>query len=118
MQTTGLSDYQMVREYLRSVRYGNVRMDIARSNPSVRDRVTLVNGLLGNAAGRARLFVDPRCKELIKDFEQVCFKPDSSAVIDKDADPQRTHLSDAVGYMVWQQLREQSPFGPQRTRLF
>lgn len=118
MQTTGLSDHQMVRECLRNARYGNVRMEIARSNPSVRARVSLVNGLLGNAAGQARLLVDPRCKELIKDFEQVCFKPDSSAVIDKDADPQRTHLSDALGYMVWQQFREQTPFGPQRTRLF
>jgi hypothetical protein len=116
MQTTGLSDFQMVREYLRSVRYGNVRMDLARANPSVRDRVALMNGMLENADGAVRLLVDPRCKELIQDFEQVCFKPDS-AVIDKEADPRRTHLSDALGYLVWQRCRPQGPFGFQGKRL-
>jgi phage terminase large subunit len=117
MQTTGHSDFQMVREYLRSVRYGNVRMDVLRANPNVRDRVTLVNGQLCNADGVAKLLIDPRCRELIQDFEQVCFKPDST-VIDKEADPRRTHLSDALGYLVWQRCRPQSPFGFQGQRLF
>lgn len=117
MQTTGASDFQMVRDYLRSIRYGNVRMELSKANPSVKDRVTLVNGMLESAGGEVRLQVDPKCKELIKDFEQVCFKPDS-AVIDKEADPMRTHLSDALGYLVWQQCRQQSPFGFQPNRLF
>jgi hypothetical protein len=117
MQTTGQSDFQMVRDYLRQVRYGNVRLEISRSNPAVKDRVALVNGLLANAAGAAKLLVDPRCRELIKDFEQVCFKP-GSMVIDKESDPQRTHLSDAVGYLVWQQCRPQSPFGFQSHRIY
>ena len=117
MQTTGLSDFQMVREYLRSVRYGNVRLDLAKANPNVKDRVALTNGMLANADGVARLVVDPRCKELIQDFEQVCFKPDS-AVIDKEADLKRTHLSDALGYLVWQRCRSQSPFGFQSRRIF
>ena len=116
MQTTGHSDFQMVREYLRSVRYGNVRLDLARANPNVKDRVALMNGLLANAEGVAKLLIDPRCKELIQDFEQVCFKPDSS-VIDKEADPKRTHLSDALGYLAWQRCRPQSPFGFQGRRL-
>jgi hypothetical protein len=117
MQTTGLSDFQMVREYLRSVRYGNVRLDLAKANPPVRDRVTLVNGQLGSADGTAKLLIDPRCKELIQDFEQVCFKPDST-VIDKEADPRRTHLSDALGYLIWQRRRPETPFGYQSYRLF
>ncbi len=117
MQTTGMSDFQMVREYLRQIRYGNVRLELAKANPSVRDRVTLVNSMLGSADGAVKLWVDPRCKELIKDFEQVCYKPDSM-VIDKERDPQRTHLSDALGYLIWQQFRRQSPFGFQSRRLF
>jgi hypothetical protein len=117
MQTTGQSDFQMVREYLRQVRYGNVRLEISRSNPAVKDRVALMNGLLASAAGEAKLLIDPRCKELIKDFEQVCFKPDSM-VIDKESDPQRTHLSDALGYLAWHQCRPQSPFGFQSHRIY
>ena len=52
---------------------------------------------LESAAGERKLAVHRRCKELIKDFEQVMYK-DNSQVIDKDRDPKRTHLSDALGY--------------------
>jgi hypothetical protein len=54
--------------------------------------------------------------ELIKDLEEVSYKADSG-VIDKDKDPRRTHLSDALGYLVWQECRPQSPVGEQNVRL-
>ena len=47
------------------------------------------------------LLVDPKCKELIMDFEEVCFK-EQTTEIDKDRDRKRTHTSDALGYLVWQ----------------
>jgi len=40
---------------------------------------------------------------LIKDFEQVTYK-ENSQVMDKDRDSRRTHLSDALGYLVWQEF--------------
>jgi hypothetical protein len=62
-----------------------------------------VNALLRNQAGHHRLLVDQGCKHLIKDFEQVCWKADphgnSLADLDK-SDSMRTHVSDAVGYLV------------------
>ena len=86
-------------------------------NPSVRDRVALMNAQLAAADGEARLFIDPQCHELVQDFEEVTFKPESS-VIDKDRDSKRTHLSDALGYLVWQVCRgTDGPFGEQRYRL-
>ena len=54
----------------------------------------------------------PRCKELIKDFEQVTYK-ENSQVIDKERDPRRTHLSDALGYLVWQEFRGGETVGEQ-----
>ena len=72
---------------------------IPKSNPAVRDRVTLMNSKLESAGGERRLAIHPRCKELIKDFEQVTYK-ENSLVIDKDRDPKRTHLSDALGYLA------------------
>jgi hypothetical protein len=30
---------------------------------------------------------------------------ENSLVIEKDRDPRRTHLSDALGYLVWQECR-------------
>ena len=81
-----------------------VEFRIPPVNPAVRDRVTVMNGMLHSAAGERRMRVHPRCAELIKDFEQVVFKENSQA-IDKDRDPRRTHLSDALGYLVWQESR-------------
>jgi hypothetical protein len=49
------------------------------------------------------MMIDPRCKELIQDFEQVSYKEDSTEV-DKNKDRRRTHLSDALGYLVWQEF--------------
>jgi hypothetical protein len=78
---------------------------VPKANPSVRERINLTNRQLKSASGKIGLLVDPQCKELIKDFEQVCFKEDSN-VIDKDRDRMRTHLSDALGYVLWQECRE------------
>ena len=33
-------------------------------------------------------------------MEEVTYKPDTG-VIDKEKDSKRTHLSDALGYLVW-----------------
>jgi hypothetical protein len=47
--------------------------------------------------------VNPSCKALIKDFEQVCWKtdPHGNPLMDLDkSDPMRTHVSDALGYLV------------------
>jgi hypothetical protein len=62
-----------------------------------------VNAVLRNHAGQNRLFVDPSCRNLIQDFEQVSWKADphgnSLADLDK-SDSKRRHVSDAVGYYV------------------
>jgi hypothetical protein len=77
---------------------------VPKANPSVRERINLTNRQLKSAAGKIGMLVDPECKELIKDLEQVCFKADSNQ-IDKDRDRMRTHLSDALGYVLWQECR-------------
>jgi hypothetical protein len=60
--------------------------------------------------------VNARCKELIADFEQVSYMEDSMQ-IDKDKDRLRTHTSDALGYLVFQEHKS-APFGERRERLF
>ncbi|HEY3741184.1 MAG TPA: terminase family protein [Bryobacteraceae bacterium] len=117
MQTSGATDYQMVGEFMRRHRVQGFRMEIGSSNPAVSERVNLVNARLRNAEGEVALVMDPRCKELIKDFEQVSYKPDSG-VVDKEKDPRRTHLSDALGYLVWREMRPRPPVGDQPYRLF
>ena len=82
---------------------GRVAYHVPKANPLVKDRINCVNALLRNQAGEARLVVDPGCNELIQDFERVHWKadPHGNAVADIDkSDPQRSHLSDALGYMI------------------
>ncbi len=116
MKTSGSSDYEMVRDYLRASYPGRVRFDTGKANPPIRDRVNVMNAKLMNHAGESDLLVDPSCAELIKDFEQVSYKQDSMEV-DKDRDRKRTHLSDALGYLVWQEYRPVPKIGRQPIRL-
>ncbi len=115
-QTTGSSDYEVVRQHLQKI-YRHVEYRVPRSNPAVRDRVALVNGLLKSAAGEVRLWIHPQCQELRKDFEQLGYKGDSS-VVDKERDPRRSHLSDALGYLLWEDHKTEWPRGPQTRGLF
>lgn len=116
LQTAGITDYQIVKNYFRRNGNRSVRFHTPPTNPSVRERVGLVNAKLFSAGEEVQLFVHPRCKGLITDFEEVTYKPDTS-VIDKDKDSRRTHLSDALGYLVWQECRPRMAFGEQSRRL-
>lgn len=116
LQTSGTTDLKMLRESLRKGAYGTVQFKIPATNPLVRDRVLLMNAKLGSAAGERSLQVHPKCKELIKDFEQVAYK-ENSQIVDKERDPRRTHLSDALGYLVWQECRPGPTAGEKGMRL-
>ena len=115
-QTTGVSDYQVIREFFRSNGNTSVLYKVPRSNPPVRDRVSLMNAKLRPASGEIQLFVDRRCKELIKDLEQVAYKEDTN-LIDKERDRARTHLSDALGYLIWQECGPSQKIGERSQRL-
>jgi hypothetical protein len=115
-QTAGTTDYRIIKEFFRRTAYRNLKFRVPPSNPSVRERIALVNAKLFSASEEVRLFVHPRCTGLVADFEEVTFKPDTS-VIDKERDSKRTHLSDALGYLIWQECRPQVSFGEQARRL-
>jgi hypothetical protein len=104
MQTTGTTDIAILKQFFRSGEYGEVRYRIPAANPAVRERVLLMNAKLASADGERALTVRRQCTELIKDLEQVAYK-ENSQVIDKERDAKRTHLSDALGYLMWQEFR-------------
>jgi hypothetical protein len=98
------TDWQIVQEFLNYHRdLYRTTFRVGSSNPPVRDRVNCVNAKLRNQAGERRLVVDSHCKQLIEDFERVHWKTDPSGNtlndIDK-SDLNRTHVSDALGYMI------------------
>ncbi|HEX4748146.1 MAG TPA: terminase family protein [Bryobacteraceae bacterium] len=122
-RTSGTStDWNIIRDFF-AARYGQATTTIrvGAANPGVRDRINVVNGRLCNATGERRLFIDPKCKNLILDFERVCWGQDDlgqpTSEIDK-SDRMRTHLSDALGYYLVQAFPPGGKIGERRERLF
>lgn len=68
-----------------------------KKHPPVADRVNAVNRMLKSANGVIRLYVDPKCRNLIASLEQTIYKP-GSREIDKDAGVE--HSADALGYYI------------------
>ena len=115
-QTTGYSDYDMMRNYLEENSFYQPGYRIPKQNPAVTERVNLVNAKLLSARGERRLLIDPKCKELVRDFEEVCYREQDHKV-DKERDRMRTHTSDALGYLVWQEFRVKRSIGEKPGRM-
>jgi hypothetical protein len=98
------TDWQIVKSFFS--RYPDryyAHFSVPSKNPPVKDRVNCVNAMLLNYAGKRRLVLDTRCRELANDLEQVIWKADPHGNVLSDlnkSDPMRTHLSDALGYYV------------------
>ncbi len=114
--TKGGSDYEIVKAHFRA-RKEKIRYEIPKANPLVKQRICAVNAKLEAADGERRLVIDPKCKELIKDLEQVSYKGDSGMEIDKNRDRNRTHASDALGYLICSERNGPVSFGEQGNRL-
>ncbi len=115
-QTTGTTDYATLKTFLYKAGFRQVSYRVPKANPPVLDRIRKVNALLTNALGEVGLEISSKCKELIKDFEEVMYKP-GSGVIDKLRDPLRTHASDALGYVIWELYGEKLTAGNRCERI-
>jgi len=96
------TDWQQVRRHLKDAGH-DVYWRVPDANAPVRQRVTSVTAALVNAAGERELVVASRCKELVKDLEQVGWHKDAAGNSTGElakSDPDRTHVSDALGYMI------------------
>jgi Terminase large subunit, T4likevirus-type, N-terminal len=99
--TSSRTDYELIRIFFRAKKQFELKMDIPSANPPVRDRVNSVNAMLMNAAGDVRTRIHPDCREVITDLQEVTWKQGSANFdLDKVSDKTRTHLTDALGYMV------------------
>jgi len=86
----GRSDHSI----LRNAGFG---VNVRHAHTPVRDRVNAVNSKLKNAKGVRSMFIDPKCKQIIKSLERMTYK-EGSSVINKDGE--NDHMADAVGYLV------------------
>lgn len=88
--TSHRSDHQIIKDYGYTV-YAK------KNHPSHRDRLNALNRKLKDATGKVQMTVDPKCKYLIKDLEQV--QRDRNGGIDK-SNIELTHSLDAATYMI------------------
>jgi hypothetical protein len=84
-----------------------------KSHPRIIDRVNAFNSKLRNAKGEIQLGIDPMCIELHKDLEMVSMEMLQSET-EKAKNPDRTHASDGVGYMI----EYEYPVGRIETRVY
>ncbi|MBU8914005.1 MAG: terminase family protein [Spirochaetales bacterium] len=95
---TTRTDYEVIKEVI-SEELPLIEIRIGKTNPRVTDRVAAMNARLKDGKGQRKLFlVKEKCRETIKDLEQVAFKP-GTRDLDK-TDPKRTHHTDAIGYYI------------------
>jgi hypothetical protein len=87
------TDYGVIEEVLKANKFA---VDLRRnySNPSIVDSVEAVNGVLEHR----HVTIDPSCKHLISDLEQVAWK-EGTREVDK-SNPALTHTSDAFRYFI------------------
>lgn len=86
-KTSGMSDFDILEDAGFYV--------MATCNPFVFDRVNNVNRLFE----ADRIIINPKCKHLINDLNKVSWKDNK---LDPGPDKMLTHISDALGYGLWE----------------
>ncbi len=99
------TDWQIIKDFFKQHENKmQASFRVRTAHPLVKDRVNTVNWACNSATGVRRLLINKRCKNLIADLEQVSWKANQAGVIlpqlDQDKDPMRTHITDALGYMI------------------
>jgi hypothetical protein len=97
-QSANRSNWGVIFERLR---LAGIRFEprIRMKSSSVGDRIGAFNAHLKAADGRYGMWFHPRCVETIKDVEMVKYVEGTND-LDKKSDPERTHVSDALGYQI------------------
>lgn len=67
-QKSSGSDYQIMSIFFGEAGY-NFVIKVLKSNPFIKDRLAILRGLIKNAKGERRLFVNANCKKLLYNFD-------------------------------------------------
>lgn len=108
-QNSNLTLYMEIERFLNNKFPGvDIDMNVPRQNPGVRNRVEATNSCFKNLLGESILFINKdKCPKSRVDYETTAWK-EGTSLIDK-SDPQRTHATDMLGYIVWQELYNEPP---------
>jgi hypothetical protein len=99
------TNYQIIDRALKTYA-ASITYHIRKKNPSVIDRVNVVN----NCLDKGVVSIYDNCKHLIGDLNKVQLTDDGRS-IDKGRDSDLTHISDALGYMLYEKYNQAQSFG-------
>jgi hypothetical protein len=104
-KSTKGSDWDIIKEYLKPAFNQNgitrLKPRVKKANPPQRARVNAMNRRLLTKTGKIRMLIDPaKAEHVCIDLEGVTLLEGGAGEIDKDANPELSHISDAVGYYV------------------
>ncbi len=86
----GRTDLNILQNAGFTVRVKNV-------HPQIRDRINAVNSRLKNTNEQRMMFIDPKCKNIIRGLERHLYKEGTTQ---PDKDSGFDHMNDAIGYAV------------------
>lgn len=96
--SAAISDYLQIEQDQRFSSLGRT-IKFPESNPAVADRINAVNAMIYNAAGRRRLFIDPKCVQTKNHIQMAQYKEATRDVDKSRFDP---HMADSLGYIIYQ----------------
>lgn len=70
---------------------------VKNAHPQVRDRINAVNSRLKNTNEQRLMFINPKCKNIIRGLERHLYKEGTTQ---PDKDSGFDHMNDAIGYAV------------------
>jgi len=98
----GVTDHGILRKY-------GIKVVAPNSPWAVKDRLNATNWLIKNAEGERRMYVHPRCKNVIKGLRSVTFKEGADDFI-VDKDPGLEHWCDGLGYLILSAMNQVRPW--------
>lgn len=102
------TNYAIMRKLLKDNGYTNFRFQLRDYNPPIQNRIAAFNARVKSADGKVRLFVDKKCKYLLKNINNLRYKEGTTIIdvptfnqIKQDRDKKfLMHIFDAASYLT------------------
>lgn len=102
------TNYAIMRKLLKDNGYTNFRFELRPYNPPIQNRIAAFNARVKSADGKVRLFVDRKCKYLLKNINNLRYKEGTTIIdvptfnqIKQDRDKKfLMHIFDAASYLT------------------
>ena len=102
------TNYAIMRKLLKDNGYTNFKFHLRDYNPPIQNRIAAFNARVRSADGKVRLFVDRKCKYLLKNINNLRYKEGTTIIdvptfnqIKQDRDKKfLMHIFDAASYLT------------------